>query len=500
MKKTKKLISLALSALIICSLVPAVSADDGIDYTINSSYDSVDWSTVKQYKTELHCHTTSSDGSNTLKEMVERHYELGYDIVAVTDHGTVDYTWAQQSYAKTVKTAMMIKEGATPIEGLGESGVAANASDYTLETSADGNEYYYQTADGKRMLRLPFGIENNPTSFNNAHVNSWFVDYGNDKLGGTSDYKTPISSVDKLGGLSVINHPGEYTNARDEVYTADAYNTDNAMYNYYISKFASLLLNYDSCLGIDINSKGDSRTRFDRKLWDELLSIVIPASDRNVYAIGSSDAHNLDIVNSGFTTVLAGELTVEAVKNALENGEFFAASRYIGNVDELSFYASALGNDNAFGAVLAQTVAEINGEISANDEQSTKFEADKNAAAPVITGISVDEGNDTITVTAENAELIAWTANGEYIATGSTIDLDDYSDKIGSYVRAEIVGEGGIVYTQAFILHYDGEPVSEFNSCFFDFGIVASIICDTFVKILGFILPSSIITFAIYGD
>ena len=61
------------------------------------------------------------------------------------------------------------------------------------------------------MLRVPYGIENNPTSFNNSHVNSWFVDYGNGVLGGTSDYETPIKNVEELGGLSVINHPGEYT-------------------------------------------------------------------------------------------------------------------------------------------------------------------------------------------------------------------------------------------------------------------------------------------------
>ena len=57
------------------------------------------------------------------------------------------------------------------------------------------------------MLRVPYGVENNPTSFNNAHVNSWFVDYGHKVIGGTSNYERPISNVDKLGGLSVINHP-----------------------------------------------------------------------------------------------------------------------------------------------------------------------------------------------------------------------------------------------------------------------------------------------------
>ena len=43
----------------------------------------------------------------------------------------------------------------------------------------------------------------------------------------------------------------------------------------------------------------------------------------------------------------------------------------------------------------------------------------------------------------------------------STIDLDDYSEKLGTYVRAEAFGEGGTVYTQAFVLSYDGQPTEQ---------------------------------------
>ena len=52
---------------------------------------------------------------------------------------------------------------------------------------------------------------------------------------------------------------------------------------------------------------------------------------------------------------------------------------------------------------------------------------------------------------------------------GNSIDLDGYSDKIGSYVRAEAFGHGGVLYTQAFTLEYDGAPEAN-NNFFFDFG------------------------------
>ncbi|MCQ2463381.1 MAG: PHP domain-containing protein, partial [Clostridia bacterium] len=265
-----------------------VNAENGdVDYTVNNPYADVNWKTVKQFKADLHSHTTASDGNNTLKEMTEAHYDKGFDIVAVTDHGVTDYGWTKANTIPAMKVVVVaFKDRPAFIQVLDENGgEAGNGNTYSLVTK-NGDDYYYQTdgegTQGKYMMRVPYGIENNPSSINNAHVNSWFADYGNGRMGGTSDYVTPIAGVDRLGGLSVINHPGEYTNARDEVYTEDAYNEKNISYKYIIQKFAGILMNYDTCIGIDCNSKGDSRTRFDRKLWDILLQKVVP-SGRNVF-------------------------------------------------------------------------------------------------------------------------------------------------------------------------------------------------------------------------
>ena len=38
------------------------------------------------YKANLHCHTTYSDGRKTPEQVKERYKELGYSIVAYTDH------------------------------------------------------------------------------------------------------------------------------------------------------------------------------------------------------------------------------------------------------------------------------------------------------------------------------------------------------------------------------------------------------------------------------
>jgi hypothetical protein len=96
----------------------------------------------------------------------------------------------------------------------------------------------------------------------------------------------------------------------------------------------------------------------------------------------------------------------------------------------------------------------------------------------------VDDDNDAIVLDVENEYCVRWIANGKTIAWGDTIDLDDYSDEIGTYVRAEILGEGGIVYTQAIMLEYEGAPETENKTQTLDLWWLASIIPDTIVKFL----------------
>ncbi len=490
MKNFKKIMALILSAAMLLTAAPVAFASADFDYEITSPYETIDFSTVNQYKTDLHSHTTFSDGHETLPAMVERHYELGFDIYAMTDHGTVSYGYTTQTFNQPLKLISWVKNGDVYNDVLEVNGKTADGTDYRVDTDANTkDEYYIQTkdgADGQAMLRVPYGNEQNPTSFNNAHVNTWFVDYGNGRLGGTSEYITPIAAVDKLGGLSVINHPGEYTNARDEDNEEDAYNVDDPVYNYKINKFAKILIDYDTCIGIDINSKGDGRTRYDRKLWDILLQKVVP-NGRNVYSIATSDAHNLEIVDSGYTMVLMNELTSADLKNAMANGQMFAASKYIGNVNEMTAYKAIAESIDTPEA--KQLVKMLDEALAADD----KFYAGEDAVVPVINNVIINENDDIISLETENAVIIRWIADGKQIHVGNSIDLDDYSDKIGSYVRAEIVGVGGVMYTQAFTLDYDGAPEAENFDNFVDFGGFVSIICDTLIKMLPYILPLKLI-------
>ncbi len=482
MYKTKKIVSVVCCIALLIGAFSTVGlaadASTRVDYTITNPYADVDWS-WKQYKTDLHSHTTASDGDDTLKSMIEVNYDYDFDIYAVSDHGTTSYSWTEQEVIEELKLFLDIKNPGAEIVPLEKNGLTFEGLEYNV-VSENGDDYYYQVAEdgteGHKMLRVPYANEQNPTSLNNAHVNTWFVDYGHGVVGGTSDYETPIKAVDELGGLSVINHPGEYTNARDEKTTADAYNED---YTYYIDKFENLLIKYPSCIGIDINSKGDSRTRFDRKLWDIMLMDLAPMG-RNVSAIATSDAHRVSAAYTGYTRMLMPELSSEALQNCMQKGEFFAASRCLGNHDELAEYADYLlenGSDDA--KAVAQEILD-----SQAEDYNAKYEAPYDVEAPWVNSAIVNDDTDTIVLDVENEYCVRWISNGKTIGWGDVLELNEYSEDIGAYVRAEIFGEGGIVYTQAFLLEYEDAPEYENKTDFNDFWWVASLVPDTIVRLL----------------
>ncbi len=474
--KAKKLLSLVLSVLIISGIcVPAfssVSASD-IDYAITNPYANVNWQTAKQYKTALHNHTNTSDGDITLRQSLERHTETGFDIVGLSDHGTSNTSWSEPNTSFIYDVMKLVGKSEGDLDYLGTAGTFANGMTYTMSTES-GDDYL--NVDGRKILRIPYSNENGAVSVN-AHVNSWFDYYQNNNV---CDYADTIRGISKTNAICVINHPGEYTKAKDDLTSEEAYNEDNPVYEYYINKFYGLIDKYDCCIGLDMNSKGDSRTRYDRELWDILLTRRT-AKGKNVYAIASSDAHQLDKIDTGFVYVVADELTSSAARKSLENGEFFAASHCNGNYLELINIAENIkkfyGENEVYNDIKAVTdkmekrVADVAAGIEKPGQKldytySCLDEKGYCAAGtqPMITSVAVDDAEDTITVNTDNAMLVRFIADGKVVAVMSaqngacTIDLDDYSDKLGTYIRAEAFGEGGTVYTQAFMLDYDGAP------------------------------------------
>lgn len=460
MKKNlfKRSLAMMMVVALLSSFIPfSAGAATEVDYTIVSPYANVNWNTWDQYKANLHTHSTVSDGRENLATVVEEHYALGYDILSMTDHGTVDKSWTNLNIKPALNFVMNIKTfGSMDQPTLSEERFAEI-------TNGVGR-------NGRGLLRVPFGIEHNAAALNNTHVNSFFCDYGDGYLGGTSYYDHILKGVQEAGGLSVINHPGEYTGARKDS-IEDAYDMNDPHYNYIVKKYAMLFMNFESCMGMEIINKNDSRTKSDRKLWDLVLAKVIPAG-RNVYGFGNSDAHSNDAIDTNWNIMCMPSNTVGNLRTCLEQGAFFAASHNIRNPFEIDRLEAETG-------------------LSLGDDSWDAPRRELALTPPKVTSITVDNAADTITLTASNHETIHWIANGEVIQVGGTIDLDDHSGNLGSYVRAEIWGEGAILYTQPFVLEYQGAP-GKSTFLFFDFGIILHFFENVFYKLVekSFILSA----------
>ncbi len=376
------------------SAAPKPSAQGTHDYTIDSPYKDVNWDTWKALKAALHTHTIASDGAANLDETVESHYALGFDILAITDHMVNNKGW------NTVPQLVPIMTLAKKDRNEGRTVSPLTEARYREILTGVGR-------DGRGMLDVPLGNELNGAVPSNTHVNGLFADYGQGIIGVDGDYTTPVREVEKLGGVTFLNHIGNFTQAWDKR------DPDISRQPKYVNKFARIFLDYPSCIAMDINSGEDGHTPYDRILWDEVLQKTIP-NGRNVSAITFSDSHGLDQNDRAFTIMMQPENTVAALRTSMETGAFFGVSRH------------------------------------ARAELGDSFEGV--GPTPVVTRINVDQAADKITLAGVNYDSITWVSNGEVIATGETIALDDVSGDLGCYVRAYLTGPGGICYTQAFVI------------------------------------------------
>ena len=253
-----------------------------------------------------------------------------------------------------------------------------------------------------------------------------------------------------------------------------------------------------------MNSKGDGRTRFDRILWDKLL-VRFAKKGETVLGICSSDAHQRSVVDTGFSVLLLPELSSKAAKTALATGAFFGASHCLGNPDELREIAQALaalyGTDNetyknvtAAANAMAQRVADIeSGKLDADEDIGITYSVlDNNGnttadSFPTVRRITVDDGENTIAFQSEHALLVRLISDGKVLATKpadkAVFDLDDYAVSLGNYVRVEVFGEGGILYTQPFLLNAqknaaENKTMKVTKGCFVDLGILDFVIAE----------------------
>ncbi len=400
----KKILSVFLAVVMIvtCASI-GVYAESASKYTVVNPYEKVDWSTYETYKACLHCHTNASDGECDLNEWLGLYYDAGYDILAITDHGVITNGWNKERRTNGIFNGF---KKVTPL------------SDEEYERLTKGTD-----RGGRGMTDIKGGIECNMAVVSKTHVNGYWTTYGQGIWGKENDYETAPREIEKSGGYSVLNHVGDWVNSNN--YPERSHNP------FYINYFANILTKYKTCLGLEIINNTDNCTRADRELWDELLQVVIPQG-RNIWGFADDDSEYRSEVGRSFELFPLAENNEENVKQAMIDGSFFAASRY-----------------------------------QKNPSRENEFEGD--GLVPLVTNIEVK--GDTITVECDKdrgCDTFEWVADGKVIASDSTgsckytINLKDYEDDLGCYIRFVLKSPAhGVTYSQPLELQYEGRVDKE---------------------------------------
>lgn len=384
-------------------------ADIKTKYKITNPYKNVEKLLKKEenhYKTNLHTHSTYSDANDTMVEMIEGFYDYDFDILAFAEHGIFGKEWDQEPTIIPLYLFQNLWHGKRQHMTTAQYKAILNGT--------------YKTKHGKRtkkrgLMCVPGAIEANMLTLAKNHVNGYFTDDTCEGIfGKENDFEEPIRKIEASGGLSHINHPTDWLNARK--YPDCTSKSGN------VNMFADLLRRYKSCLGIEVLNMYDIPNFCDRMLWDELLQVIIPEGKRSVWGFGNSDAHEAGQADTAFMDYILPEYSLENLRLAMEQGNFFAVARY------------------------------------AKPELGENFAG--KGPYPIVNKLKVDEKKNTITVTGVNCNCIDWIANGKVIKSDcsedngkliSTIKLAEHCDDISCYVRFQLKGEGGITMSQPFI-------------------------------------------------
>ena len=248
-----------------------------------------------QYRANLHCHSTFSDGKLTPSELKEAYRSAGYSILAITDHeAPYDHS------AMTEEDFLML-------------------TGYEAYIRPSGTGAYDQ-----------FKPEVHINLFARDPHNTDFVNY-------SEPYNKYIDDPAEKAAFRLVgaspDRPREYAvdyinefvqTARDNGYLC-AYN--HATWSL---EYEEMMLNYEGFFSMEISNYSSfvmNRMEYNGPLYDKLLR-----QGKRLFVHSADDNHNgapLDSPRSdsfgGYAMVLAKDLTYPAVIEALERGDFYSS-------------------------------------------------------------------------------------------------------------------------------------------------------------------------------
>lgn len=335
-----------------------------------NAYENIDWDKTGRYKANFHTHTSQSfDTQYTTTEVVDKYQKAGYKILALTDHDANPYPWSMFNLYN------------------------ADAQD--------------RDANAMGMLSIP-GNELSKDRRNNwSEITGGEFNHHNDFFTGRKgqefmSLRESYAYSQAIGGLQIINHPGQYWNLSTEYKAGEKNSPDWHAENFTL---------YPSLIGLEVYNQGNRRPN-DRILWDQVLTITMP--QRPVWGYSCDDTHTAEQYFRNYQYMLMRELSVEALKEAMTEGSTVFSYEYTGS---------------------------------------------GKAKAPSINSIKVDKNSKTITIDSEDYDTIEWiystyrtgtaasTTKSCIVGYGNTFNFEGYQ---GSYVRARLINKYGETAIQPF--------------------------------------------------
>ncbi len=273
------------------------------------------------YKGNLHAHTFWSDGWQ-FPEMVAAWYkEKGYHFLALTDHNTTD-TGEKWANITTAEKKYGVVDSCQ--KHFGEVNVVIRKEEGKILAKLKTFEEVKKMVEQPGRFILLQGEEltarylNMPVHINIINISQTVKPATGPDTAGTlkENIRVSLEAAGKTG-LVFLNHP----NFHYALTAEDLAETDGCFFELFNAHPAS-------------NNPGDARHPGTERMWDIANALRLGRLGRPVlYGLATDDAHYYDefspaLANPGraFVMVRARELTVSAIMESLQRGDFYSST------------------------------------------------------------------------------------------------------------------------------------------------------------------------------
>lgn len=246
----------------------------------------------KQYKANLHCHSTNSDGRKTPEELREMYKRHGYSVLAITDHERpFDHSnLTDDEFLLLTGYEVYIRPSQNAVFDIYASEIHLNlfSRDPHNETYICYSRPYCKYIPMREHDGLVRAGSEKPREYTREYINEF------------------IRTAKDNGYIVSYNHP--YWSMESE---ADVLATEGC--------FSMEMVNYNSYLMNRLEHNG--------ALYDKLLM-----AGKKIFCHGADDNHNRYPEGhpecdsfGGFTMIMADSLDYDSVFSAMENGEMYSS-------------------------------------------------------------------------------------------------------------------------------------------------------------------------------